>query len=254
MTVELHETPWRHYKIDGSWTSNKRRIVSVTTVLSGVDNLTSWAAQQAVAAGAEVAETWCGWRHDSVLSFGEACKLTGLMPDDIRDAAAERGTALHSYFSTALTVPALSSKYALPYGYCAAIDLFIAREQPEPIRDFSGWRVERAVGDAKRAVAGTYDAQVRERDRPARLHRLELKSSNTVQPKHFAQLAAYERMAIAAGEDGSDYLTIVHIDGAGNYALHSIAVGSEAHNTAERMFDAYLHIYRANSELAKVLK
>lgn len=253
MTVELHETPRRHYKIDGSWTANKRRIVSVTTVLGGDDSLTTWAAQQAVAAGAEVAETWCGWRHDSVLSFGAACTLTGLMPDDVRDAAATRGTALHSYFSAALVSPAAPQhEQGLPYGYCAAIDLFIRREQPEPVHDTYGWRVERAVGDAKRAVAGTYDAQVR--DRLGRLHRLDLKSSNTVQPKHFAQLAAYERMAVAAGEDASDYLTIVHIDGAGNYALHSIAVGSEAHKTVERMFDAYLHIYRVNSELAKVLK
>lgn len=251
MTVELHETPWRHYKIDGSWTASGRRIVSVTTVLSGVDNLTSWAASQAVAAGAEVAERWLGWQHDSVLSFGEACALTGLMPDDVRDAAAARGTALHRYFGAALLAPGAPQYAELPYGYCAAINLFIAREKPAVPYDGGGPRVERAVGDAERAVAGTYDAQVFMAD--AR-HRLDLKSSNTVQPKHFAQLAAYERMAVAAGEETSDYLTIVHIDGTGNYALRSIAVGSEEHKTAERMFDAYLHIHRANSELAKVLK
>lgn len=267
----LHDEPYRHYKatINGkpTWTIDKRRIASVTTVLGGHDNLAGWAASQALTAaeaavnGLGLDEYAPGWPRtsqcdeDGVLldqpaSFAELAYRTGSMPDQVRDIAAARGTEAHTYLAARLIgVPRPYT--CLPYGYRAALEEWLREWKPVPVSDERGLRIERAVGDHELAVAGTYDAQVCV---GSRVHRIDLKSSRTITSKHFAQLAAYERCARACGEGPSDRLTVVQIDGTGHCRTYTIATYSDAHTQALREFDAHLTIYRGSPAVAKLLK
>lgn len=265
----------RHYavSVNGAkpvWNgAGKRRIVSVTKVLDGdAGSLLGWATSHAVYAAEQTMQTWFGvsaaYEASSVLSFGELCKLSGLMPDDIRDAKGATGTALHEYAAAWLkgedcTVEQLA---ALPYGLRCAVDAFHGDHDPRPLYDVHGPRVERAVGDYRRAVAGTYDAQVRLwtgqgaaehliGQRP--IHRIDYKQSNSVRGSMFAQLAAYERMARGCGEQRSHFLTVVHCDDCGNFKLHTIPAAGEPYKLALSVFDAALTLYRGNPQLGKLL-
>lgn len=60
-------------------------------------------------------------------------------------------------------------------------------------------------------------------------------------------------MAVACGEESSDFLTLLHIDDAGNFKLYSIEVGSTAHKQALDLWHAYLQIKRLTPPLAKLL-
>lgn len=254
----FHTSPYRHYRLDGSWNAaSGERIVSVTQILDGGQNrLTSWAAAQAVAAGERVAEDWCGLSPSSALSFPALCELTGQMPDQVRDRAATRGTDAHHYLAWVLggqEGPQPPCEYALR----CAIETFLVATAAVAVRDGAGARVERVVGDADRGVAGTYDGQADLLDTPhpcGSRHRLDAKSSKSLQGKHFAQLAAYERMAALCGEEPSDYLTILHLRPSGDYRLVSIAVGSPEHTLALAMFDAALVAYRAGPKLDKLVR
>lgn len=252
MTAELHQTPFRHYKIDGSWTSAGQRVASVTTVLSGSqENLQNWAVNQTAAAFTSAIERWYGLDDGSDgLTWTERAELTNLMPDQVRDAKAAIGTACHTYLADRLL--GWSACDEAPYGYRAAIDAFLRDMRPTVVTDQHGPCVERAVGDAARVVAGTYDAVVQMYDGPT--HRIDLKSSNSLQGKYWAQLAEYERLAVACGETRSDFLTIVHIDGLGNYALHSIPTGGPEEEDALAYFDAALALYRLGPQLGKLAK
>lgn len=253
----------RHYKVsvDGgkpTWNgANKQRILGVTSVLEDPDGLQAWAASQATAASEQVARDWLGADlalSRSLLAFGELAALQPEWPDNVRDHAADRGTLLHSYLAARLTdddndMAAQTAAFCgLPYGYRVAVDAFMDAHGPCLLDG----RVERAVGDHERAIAGTYDAVAHLFDDS--VHRIDLKSSRTVQPKHFAQIALYERCAILCGENASDYLTILHVDGMGTFKLHSIRVGSKEHRTALAVADAYIAIKRGGASLAKLLK
>lgn len=255
MNVALHTSPHRHYKIDGSWSgAGGSRIVSVTTVLGGADSLAGWAAGKATAAAEQVAVDWLGAApamSSSVLSFGELCALQTEWPDNIKEQAGREGTAAHTYLADWLLGNSPRTR-GLPYGLQLAVDTFVYHHCPDPVPDKHGERIERAVGDYERAVAGTYDAQAQLVD--GLVHRIDLKSSRTVQPTALAQLAAYERMAVLCGEEPSDLLTVVHIDRLGDYRLHSIVVGSVEHEQAQALFDAYLAIHRLTPRLAKLFK
>lgn len=259
----LHQEPHRHYKVVGpkgkpTWTINGQRIVSVTTVLDGDDRLREWAASQALATGEQVARIFMDGDaalDGSLLSFGQLAYTTGMMPRQIKEAAGDNGTMLHTYVSHRLRgtdpLPAALASGVL-YGLQQSAEEFLRLYEPHAVVDDFGPRVERAVGDEKRAVAGTYDAQV---TLPAAIgraiHRIDVKQSRTIQPKHFAQLAEYEREALLNGEDESDYLTVVHMDHAGNVKLYSIEVGSAQHKRALDLFDAHLTIYRNDRSLYK---
>lgn len=270
----LHQEPHRHYKVVGpkgkpTWNSNGQRIVSVTTVLDGDDTLREWSASQALAAGEQVSRTFMDGDaalDGSLLSFGQLAYTTGMMPRQIKEAAGDNGTLLHTYVARrleGLTREQVEYAYSdVPYGLRQSAEEFLRVYKPYPVVDDFGPRVERAVGDEERAVAGTYDAQVTMNvasvDRPAwderflrPAHRIDVKQSRTIQPKHFAQLAEYEREALLNGENPSDYLTVVHMDHAGNVRLYSIEAGSAQHKRALDLFDAHLTIYRNDRSLYK---
>lgn len=275
---ELHDAPHRHYKVsvDGkkpTWNgAAKQRIASVTQVLQGADNLAGWAASQATAACERVMVDWYGLApamQHSLLTVGELAALQPEWPDNVRDAKGDSGTALHGYLHYRLAGHMADGDWPgpreLPYGLRVAADAFLGRYQPRAVCDI-GPRVERAVGDHERAIAGTYDAQVdmwcgdeaapqrRDPDHRTR-HRLDYKQSNTVQPTMFAQLAAYEDLAVrCCGEEPSQFLSIVHFSPLGTFDLHSIAVGSIVHQRARLLFDAYLAIHRTTPQLARLLK
>lgn len=272
----LHNEPHRHYKVVGpkgkpTWNgAGSQRIVSVTTVLDGADALTRWSASTTLGAAETATRLFFDGVDEaldgSILSFGQLVETTGLMPDSVKDRAGAEGTAAHKYLAARLMggARAIAPEGAgdVPYGIRVAIEDFIAEHEPDPIEDEHGLRVERAVGDYDTAVAGTYDAQVLMGSDAsgwwpevgnAPTHRLDLKSSRTMQPKFFAQLAAYEWLASVNGEDPSDYLTVVHVDRAGNYTLHSIEVGSAQHKWALDLFMAYLTIHRNVPKLAKII-
>lgn len=258
----LHQEPHRHYKVVGpkgkpTWNSNGQRIVSVTTVLDGDDRLREWAASQALAAGEQVARTFMDGDaalDGSLLSFGQLAYTVGMMPRQIKEVAGDNGTLLHTYVAHRLRGRSIGatrlSTPGVPYGLQQAAEEFLGRYEPHAVVDDFGPRVERAVGDEKRAIAGTYDAQV---TMPAAIgrviHRIDVKQSRTIQPKHFAQLSEYEREALLNGEHESDYLTVVHMDHAGNVKLYSIEVGSAQHKRALDLFDAHLTVYRNDRSL-----
>lgn len=262
MTTTLHHEPFRHYKMTNpetgkvTWNgANKQRIVSVTTVLDGVGGLVNWATGATLHAAEDAAATFLDAdRHlaGSLLSFGQLAYLTGRMPDQIKRAAGDEGTAVHTYVSERLSGRDGCFTTNLPYGLRVAIEAWIAEHRPEVIIDGHGPQVERAVGCFERAIAGTYDLHARLAD--GYIHRVDFKSGNTVQPTAFAQLATYERMAAGLGEDVSDLLTVVHVDRCGNFEQHSIEVGSIAEEQAHDLFDAYLTIHRTTPSLAKHLK
>jgi hypothetical protein len=241
--------------------ANKQRIGSVTDVLDGgAEALLNWAVGNAVAACETAAVRYLDCGVDlagSILDFGALAQLTGRMPDTVRDDKAALGTAAHDYLAYRLGCPEPGTAGLVPYGYRCGIDAFIAEHQPVAVRDTRGLRVERAVGDFERAVAGTYDAQVLlepgERGRARMVHRLDLKTCNAVQPKHWAQVAEYEREAVLCGEEPSDYCSILHVTPLGDFALHSIAVGSPDYLLALDTFSSYLQIRRGENRLAKLL-
>ncbi len=259
---ELRQEPHRAYwrtKDDepDKWTWNGRdrtRIASVTTVLDGdTDRLLGWAVAKAFTAF----EAAVGWTPGpDGPDLGELCQATGLMPDTYRDLKGDIGTAGHSYLEAVLTgcaVP-MAPYEGLPYGYRLAIDSFLDDTGVLPVYDARGPRIERAVGDEARAVAGTYDAQVQAFNRgglAAGRHRIDLKSSNSLHPKQMAQLATYEALAVLCGEDRSDHLTVVHIDGLGNWKPWSIPTGGAAEADALAYFDAALQLYRLGPRLRK---
>lgn len=260
---QLFSAPHRHYrrlKESGDWTWNgdaKQRIVSVTTVLAGDSGLSEWAAAQAVSACGTAARRYLTAEEPlnrSLLSWRALVDLTGEMPDQIRDDAARRGTAAHEYLGWRLGGPLYSPE--LSYGHRGAISQFTQDYQPRAISDSHGPRVERAVGCAKLAVAGTYDAQVMMGADAlgVEVHRIDLKSSNTIRASHFAQLAAYEMLAQQCGERPSEFLTIVHINTCGDYVLHSIKVGGLEYDQALDLWTANLTIYRQTKSLDKVIK
>lgn len=266
----LHETPHRHYKLNGKWNVGNVRIASVTQVLDTANSLTSWAASQALAASEQVARDWIDGAESaftqSLLTFGELAVLQPEWPDNVRDAKGDSGTLAHSYLADCLA--GLSGRTGngarAPYGLRVAIDGWITKYRPTLVKDQRGMLVERVVGDKGRAVAGTYDAvvdiQPLARATPTNIavfmghwgrHRLDLKQSRTVQPKHFAQLAAYERLAILCGEESSDYLTVLHAQPTGIATPHSIpAYGGDARR-ALAIFDAHLTLHRETPRLAK---
>lgn len=259
---ELHATPHRHYKLRGSWNVGKVRIAGVTSVLDGgQDNLTRWAASTMLAAAEDTATRWFGCGPaiaNSLLSFGELTALSGMTPDAVRDYKAQLGTDAHSYLASWL-VPSspIANELPLPYGLAAGIEEFVVLHGPQPLKDEHGWRIERAVGHEKLAYAGTYDGQVRmwgAQGRRRAVHRIDLKTSNTVQPKHFAQLAAYEHAARACGEQRSTYLSIVHVGPCGTVRVHTIRAAGEDYTRALGMFKAALTIHRSTPKLAKLLK
>ena len=258
---ELRQEPHRAYwrtKDDepDKWTwlgRDKTRIASVTTVLDGdMDRLLGWAVAKAFTAF----EAAVGWTPGpDGPDLGELCQATGLMPDTYRDLKGDIGTAGHSYLEAALTGSGAPVPEAgLPYGYRLAIDAFLDETGAEAVYDERGPRVERAVGDEARAVAGTYDAQVYGKNRGGLAdgrHRIDLKSSNSLHPKMLAQLATYEALAVLCGEDHSDYLTVIHIDGLGAWKPWSIPTDSAAEADALAYFDAALALYRLGPQLRK---
>lgn len=269
----LHETPHRHYKLNGKWSIDGVRITSVTQVLdNSMGALTSWAASQALAASEQVARDWLPGTEAafarSLLSFGELAALQPEWPDNVRDDKGDSGTAAHHYLAERLNFgyrPADSPYPVAPYGLRMAIDKFIEQHRPMPVGDDRGLRVERIVGSRTRAVAGTYDAQLGiYHHHTAGIealfsgkwgrHRVDLKQSNTIQPKHWAQVAAYERDAVECGEEPSDYLSILHITPTGTYKLHSIESRGAPARQALELFDACLAIHRLAPKLAKLTK
>lgn len=248
----------RHYRVsvDGgkpTWNgARKQRIVSATTLLGGdTDALTAWAARQALAAGEWVAHNWLAGAaglSGSLLSFGELALLSGMMPDQVRDAKAVSGTAAHHYLAGRLLGRSTYEEVMeCPYGLRAAIDAYIADCDPIALPGM----VERAVGDYELAIAGTYDARVLHRDGQ---HRVDLKQSNTVQGHMFAQVACYEHMGRIGGEAPSEYLTILHTNPCGTYQLYSIRTGSPDHAAADRYWRACLTKWRDGAVLNKALR
>lgn len=266
---ELHQEPYRHYKRfdadKNKWTwegRDRQRIASVTTVLGGSTSLTGWAANNALVAAERASVQWLGAGPPlakSLLPFGTLAQLTGLMPDSIRDDKGAIGTMAHTYLSAQLIHSSHSPEdfTDLPYGIRTAIDRFLYETGFLPVYDAQGARVERAVGDEVLATAGTYDAQGEPQtfaQLNAGVHRIDAKTSNTVQAKHFAQLAIYERLAQAVGESPSEWLTIIHLTPLGEWVPYSIAANSVEATLALNTFYAYLAIYRGENTLAKLLK
>ena len=262
---ELHHSPYRHYKRqkdDGKWTwegKDRQRITSVTDVLDSRESLTGWATARTLIAAERAAVDYLGagpMLARSIIDFSTMTQLTGLMPDTIRDDKAELGTAIHGYLAAALKRTPMPEP-APPFGLQEAVEAFLDDTGFTPAHDAHGPRVERAVGSVDLAVAGTYDAQ----GAPAwgsrmqrGVHRIDAKSSRTVQPKHLAQVAAYEYFARLNGEEPSQYLTIVHLDPLGMWNPYTIEAEGEQYQRALTYFMANLAIHRGTPKLAKLLQ
>lgn len=263
-TWELHQEPHRHYKVAGgklkkpTWNgAGKKRIVSVTTMLGGdTDSLTGWAARQALAAGEWVVNHMLDGSEDlmaSLLSFGQMAELSGIMPDDVRDDKAESGNAAHEYLYQRLVGQEFVYTGDAPYGLRVAIEDYLAEYQPEPVA------AEQAVGSYELALAGTFDALVYHTTADGshilpKLHMLDLKQSNSIQPKMWSQLACYHHLNLVCGGQPADFLSILHIDALGNGTVYSIAVGSKEHAAADADWRAALVRHHSAPILAAVTK
>lgn len=274
----LHHEPFRHYKqtdpVTGKETwngANRQRIVSVTDVLDPDGGaLLAWAVGRTCVAAESALSDWfpgaAAAISRSVLDFPGLMQLTGEMPDTVRDDKAELGTAAHEYLALRLQgwQPGVAMLQLLslgqlvpPYGYRAAIDDFIDAHDPVVHEDERGQKIERAVGDYARAVAGTYDfcgSLVGHGDVLPGSHRVDLKSCNTLQPKHLSQVCEYEREAQVCGEPPSDYASVLHITPLGEFRVVSVAVGSPEYKLGLAVFDHYLGLRRGEPGLAKLLR
>lgn len=231
---ELHELPsgarvWycdavhQYAAFNGSTEKKGRRMASASSLgnpfQGDTSGLTSWSAREDRSATAEVfAMQGAGdWLDTGAAIDAELIKFDLGHSATLRRAG-ERGTATHSVLEALTTgedvkVDHLSEK---PAGHAAAVLDWWAVRQPEPIL------CEQIIVDADAGIVGRFDLLCMIDGAPVLL---DLKTSNTLQPKHFIQVAAYMR-----GIEVSGYEPVPE----SGLILHTTAAGEWREITVER--------------------
>lgn len=153
--------------------------------------------------------------------FSDALKIAKSVQTttSIRDAAGDRGTAIHD----ALERYAKHGEVPLPVDFDEA-------DQPR-ITGLAKWIVENRpeylgaevrTASLEHRYVGTLDAYVRfeKGAYSGKLARIDYKTSKSIYPENFVQLEAYEQAEIECGEPESDVRLVVHIPQSGNCTLH----------------------------------
>lgn len=233
-TVTLHQEPFRHYKVNGSWNIGKRRIAGVTTVLGDqADFLSKWAAGQAYLAAAQFGAP----REVADLAYER-----GLGPDAIRDAGGRRGDAAHLVFAALCRgdAPPLELVTELTWPYVKALTDCVSELS---LHDGDS---EVAVASWRHAYAGTYDRFEYGSDT--------LYDVKTGSPdwKHALQLGAYESARREMGMRHAKHLVLIYPTAYGTwFPIDVRQLGGYA--AARRGFLQTLALYRQRSTTERLI-
>lgn len=223
--IEFHETPRRHYKLDGE------QVPSVTQILGCLAKpaLTWWGMQVGVKGLCHLHQVGAEIPWDDP---DGACKLLTehkLTVNHVRDQAATRGKSVHDAleaYATSGTVPRPSAFPAEDRGFVQALAKALMELQPECLA------TEVMVGSTEHGFAGRYDLRC---NIDGAHVRLDLKTGKRVYDEALLQLAAYELASIEMGEDPSEKRLVLRLDQAGDFEV------VESHATP----DMFLGIKRA---------
>ncbi len=211
---ELLDSPYRHYRYKGSRTvggtykQGGRTILSVTTVLGGdVQKLIDWNVGQAWLAAEKL-----GARE----GVGQLAEDMGISPNAVRERAAVRGTRAHSQLTRLALGQPLDTGADYDYGLAKSIEAWQAKHRPSFVHN------EVAVGHDELGYAGTFDATMFDFAHPTRPGMFVLydaKTTNSSQPKHAYQVAAYEMARRHCGARPTEDQAVLYLDGAGGFTV-----------------------------------
>lgn len=234
-----------------------RRLSGVTTVISPLDadyrsreRLLRWAARSngegiarlaAKALELEDAEDMrlaLSWLEnaESIWAALEEQKLTF---EDLREAAATRGTNVH-----VLALQALAEGKAVPEfdlmsdeerGFTRGVVRFWLDHEPDPLD------VEQVVADEDLGVAGTFDLRCRLKTRMG-IGVIDLKTGHWISERDHAQIAGYRHLAELCGVGESDWGAILQVNAEGRYQLIECQASAED-------FLASLRAYRTQARI-----
>lgn len=235
--IKRVDTPKSHY-----YTIDGRRAVGVTTALNALPkNLTRWAARQVAEFVADEIDT-----VGDMLSTGgrgpTVDYLSGL-PNQTRDRAAERGTAVHELvFQLALNHEVDVPTDLAPYvrGALAYLDDW----RPRTVL------AETVVASYTHGYCGTLDT-VEDIDDLGRAL-VDWKTSKGVYSNHALQVAAYRHAEVYLDADGNER-PMPEIDGAyilhikpDDYELLPVVSGPEQHADFVRVLETYRRIVQSD--------
>lgn len=138
--------------------------------------------------------------------------------NDVRDYAADRGTAIHDAAEQWARQKIVPNPAAFPddqQGYVRALARFMIEQDPEFLA------TEVVVGSSEWDYAGTYDARV---VIDGRVGIIDWKTSKRVYLSHLFQVRAYDEAAIECGADPADFRAVVHLGAEGAYQIEESQV------------------------------
>lgn len=160
-------------------------------------------------------------------------KREKLRPDDTRDAAGDRGTAVHKLaevYDETGRIPDPQLAHPVDRGYVASLAGFLQETKPTTLGS------EVVVGSAEHLYAGTFDLRAAgtfpvwakwEGDKPAFAKEIEFsnaildyKTSTKVGNDHRLQLKLYDVAAMEMGTEPADGLLIVHLAANGKWKVY----------------------------------
>lgn len=231
-SVELRQTPHRHYAVNGSWNIGKRRIAGVTTVLGDqADFLSKWAAGQAFLA----AEKFGAPADVATLAYER-----GIGPDAIRDAGGRRGDAAHLVFAALCRgeQAPLELVTELTWPYVRGLELAVA-----DLGLYDG-ESEVPVASRRHAYAGTFDYW-----QDGTLYDVKTGSPDE---KHALQLAAYEVARREMGMLPSRHFKLIYPNSYGVYVVLDMKdLGGYA--AARRAWLQTLALYRSRAQRTRLI-
>lgn len=246
-------------KKDGTL-SGKGRLTGVSTVSNPfdweADPLISWGARLENQGVSELVrrdlEAWQqSGRPDDMgfaltwLESGEtitqALRDNQLTWRDIRDRAADRGSAVHKHALHALSQGEQVAFEQLDdeqRGYAQGVTGFWLDHEPQVIA------AEAVVADVDARVAGRFDLLC---EIGGELVMVDAKTSKYLSPKFVVQISGYAKLAEACGYGAATSGAVLQVTAEGTYNLVRFALAPDA-------FDQALGVYREAAELRKMLR
>lgn len=233
---------YHRYKIDGEW------VVGVTTALNGIPkNLTRWAAREVADYAIRNLRTVSQVAESA--GYGPAMDMLTALPDQRRDAAAIRGTDVHTLAEQYIQgEPIEVSDELRPYvdGYAQ----FIADYEPESLHE------ELVVGNRAHGFAGRLDSIQRAKEFGTAL--IDYKTSNRIYGNHALQCIGYcnADIALIDGQtvpfDRIDTAFILHIQ-PNTYDLIPVEVNEWAFDSFLVCLDHYKRNVQSDGRRLKAL-
>ena len=209
-SVEYRDASHRYWLIQGE---ERTPAVSVTGVLRVLDKpaIVGWAEREGArgALTAERAGLLRAVTPEDSYKIMETLRANGLGADAVKNAAADRGTAIHEalrLYCQQGTVPNAQEFPEHVRGYVAGLCKWLVTASPEPIL------TERVIGSPTYGFAGRFDLLATINGERVLA---DLKTSARIYPEHSLQMAGYElallecgesvdrSIVVAVGEDGS---------------------------------------------------